>query len=108
MKELEIDSNEIIPIGTQINFKYGILVNDEYEYLDYGTFIVKEVEKQEDTDSYIISCYDKLLYSMKEYERVNVTYPTTINNYLRALCNKIGLNLSNEATYNGDKTFFFC
>ena len=61
MKQLEIDSNIEIPVGTEVNYKFGLLVNGEYEYLDFGNYIVKEVEKQEDTLSYKITCYDKLL-----------------------------------------------
>ena len=91
MKQLEIDSNENIPVGTEIGFKYGLWVNGAYEYINYGTYIVKEVEKQEDTDSYLITCYDKLLFSMKNYENIGVVYPTSVKNYLISICNHLGL-----------------
>ena len=62
MKVLELDSNVSIPKNTEIKFEYGLLVNGAYEYLDYGNYIVaKEPEKQEDTVSYKITCYDKML-----------------------------------------------
>ena len=94
MKALELDSNVSIPKGTEIKFEYGLLVNGTYEYLNYGNYIVaKEPEKQEDTLSYKITCYDKMLYSMKDYEHVEVTYPITIYEYLKAVCNKIGLQM---------------
>ena len=41
-----------------------------YDYIDYGNYIVKEVEKQEDTRSWKITCYDKMLYAMKDYEKI--------------------------------------
>ena len=41
-----------------------------YEYLDYGNYIVKDIEKQEDTRSWKITCYDKMLYAMKDYEKI--------------------------------------
>lgn len=93
MKGLDIDSNIDIPLGTQIKFEYGLLVNGAYEYLNYGNYIVYSSEKQEDTLSYSIKCYDKMLYSMKDYEHVEVTYPITIYEYLKAVCNKIGLQM---------------
>lgn len=94
MKGFDLDSNVSIPKGTEIKFEYGLLVNGAYEYLDYGNYIVaKEPEKQEDTLSYKISCYDKMLYSMKDYEHIEVTYPITIYEYLKAVCNKIGLQM---------------
>lgn len=97
MKQLEIDSNIEIPVGTEIRLKYGLLINGDYEYIDYGKYIVKEVERQEDTRSYLITCYDKLLYSMKDYESFNTTYPITIREYITKLCNKLGLTFANAS-----------
>ena len=78
MRGLEIDSNVEIPKGTIVNYQYGIVVDetenpetgevsDVYEYIDFGDYIVNEVEKKEDTNSYMIKCYDKMLYSMVDY-----------------------------------------
>lgn len=98
MKVLDLDSNTDIPLGTEIKFEYGLLVNGAYEYLNYGNYIVYSSEKQEDTLSYKIKCYDKLLYSMKDYEALDVTYPITIYEYLKKLCEKIGLTMK-EANF---------
>ena len=104
MKALELDSNISIPKNTEIKFEYGLLVNGTYEYLDYGNYIVaKEPEKQEDTLSYKITCYDKMLYSMKDYEHIEITYPCTIKEYLIALCNKIGLEFKDSTFANQDR-----
>lgn len=104
MKALELDSNVSIPKGTEIKFEYGLLVNEAYEYLDYGNYIVaKEPEKQEDTLSYKITCYDKMLYSMKDYEHIDITYPCTIKQYLIALCNKIGLQFKDSDFANASR-----
>lgn len=103
MKVLELDSNVSIPKGTEIKFEYGLLVNGVYEYLDYGNYIVYSSEKQEDTLSYKITCYDKMLYSMKDYEHVDITYPCTIKQYLIALCNKIGLQFKDSNFANANR-----
>lgn len=103
MKQLEIDSNENIPAGTEIGFKYGLWVNGAYEYIDYGRYIVKEVEKQEDTGSYLITCYDKLLYSMKKYENAGVIYPTSVKNYLISICNHLGLVFKDSNFANANR-----
>ena len=104
MKVLELDSNVSIPKGTEIKFEYGLLVNGAYEYLNYGNYIVaKEPEKQEDTLSYKITCYDKMLYSMKDYEHVEIPYPCTIKQYLVALCNKIGLQFKDSDFANANR-----
>lgn len=103
MKQLKIDSNVEIPIGTVINYQFGVKVSnnevqdfrDNYEYINYGDYIVYSVEKKEDTDSYDILCYDYMLNSMKEYESFAV-YPISIRNYIRDLCTKIGLTFKNQ------------
>lgn len=104
MKQLVIDSNEEIPLNTIINFKFGLKIEDSFEYIDYGNFIVYEIEKQEDLRSWKIKCYDKMLYSMINYESMNITYPITIKNYISAICTKLGLTFANTndtfANYN--------
>ena len=76
-----------------------------YDYVDYGNYIVKDVEKQEDTYSWKITCYDKMLYAMKEYENSNIVFPITIRDYISAICNKLGLTFKNasEQFANYDK-----
>ena len=96
MKELEIDSNIEIPLGTILEYQFGLKVNGEYEYISFGNYVVNKVEKQEDTESWIITCYDKMLYSMVDYESLEITYPITIRDYISALCTKLGLTFANS------------
>lgn len=104
MKELDVDSNLDIPIGTILNYKFGVKVDNEYEYLNFGNYVVYSSSKNEDTNSYNLVCYDKMLYTMKQNEDLNITYPTTITNYINSLCNKLGLTFANNneqfANYN--------
>lgn len=96
MKQLDIDSNVEIPKGTILRYEFGLKVDDEYEYIDFGEYIVKSVEKSEDTLSYKIVCYDQMLFTMQEYKSLDIEYPTTVRNYIYELCNKIGLVFANE------------
>lgn len=104
MKQLDIDSNVEIPLGTILTYQFGVKVGNQYEYINFGNYIVYKAEKQEDTNSWQITCYDKMLYAMKDYENLGVTYPITVRNYINALCNKIGLTFKNAsgtfANYN--------
>ena len=101
MRGLEIDSNVEIPKDTIIHFEFGVKVRDAsgnddgYDYINYGDYIVKDVEKQEDTNSYLIQCYDFMLKSMKDYEPMNITYPISIRNYLNTICQHLGLEFKN-------------
>lgn len=102
MKQLDLELTVDIPLNTVINCQIGILVNNSYEMLNYGNYVVYNSEKQEDTGTYRITCYDKLLYSMKQNEDLGITYPITIKNYLIALGNKIGLSVASGTFYNQD------
>lgn len=106
MKQLDIDSNVEIPKGTVLNYQFGIKVNNEYEYVNYGNYVVYSVEKQEDTNSYKLVCYDKMLYTMQPYEKLPIEYPITIRNYINAICVNRGLVFKNvdEEFVNYDKT----
>jgi hypothetical protein len=102
MKQLDIELSVDIPLNTIINCQIGIKVNNNYEMLNYGNYVVYKSEKQEDTGTYKITCYDKLLYSMKQNEDLGVDYPIKIKDYLIALGNKIGLSVANTTFYNQD------
>lgn len=97
MKQLDIDSNVEIPLNTILSYQFGVKIDDSYEYLNYGNYVVYKVEKQEDTRSYKITCYDKMLYSMVDYESMNITYPITIKNYIDAICTHLGLTFKNAS-----------
>lgn len=95
MKELDINSKIDIPLNTILNYQFGLKINGGYEYLNFGNYVVYKSEKQEDTNSYKITCYDKMLYSMIDYESMGITYPISIRNYINAICNKLGLTFKN-------------
>lgn len=97
MKQLDIDSNVDIPLNTLISLQFGVKVGSTYEYLDYGYFIVYKSEKQEDTGSYKLTCYDKMLYSMQDYVSLGITYPITIKNYINAICTHLGVTFANSS-----------
>lgn len=104
MKQLDIDSNVEIPVGTLLKYEFGVKVRNEdvddyrknYDYIDFGNYIVKTVEKQEDTNSYRIVCYDKMLYSMLDYTGLSINYPITVRDYINELCRGIGLDFANK------------
>lgn len=131
MKQLNFESSVKVPKDTIINFKFGVLVDSTlkvedinemkvsrlnnlkvnqlatlngFEYINFGKYVVsEEPEYNADTLSYNHKCYDKLIYSMKNYEDLGITYPITIKNYLIALANKIGLEVENTTFYNENK-----
>ena len=106
MRQLDLETRVEIPLGAKItNVKLGIKVRNEevedykdnYDYNNLGSFYVYSVEKQEDTNSYKVVCYDKMLSAMKPYEGINETFPITVNNFINGLCSQLGINF---ASYN--------
>ena len=59
MKQLDIDSNVDIPVGTEVSFQFGVKVRNNtvldyrlnYDYISYGNYIVYKSEKQEEEPS---------------------------------------------------------
>lgn len=103
MKQLDIESSVDIPLETIINYQLGVKVGNAYEYLDFGNYVVYKSEKQEDLDRYKITCYDKMLYAMKQNEDLGIEYPITLKNYLIAVATKIGLQVENTEFANEDR-----
>ena len=109
MRQLDIDSNVSIPVDTEINCQFGCAIGEDengiiYEYINMGNYVVYSVEKKEDTDSYMITCYDKMILSMVDYSSMSITYPITIRSYINAICTHLGLTFKNAsdtfANYN--------
>lgn len=101
MKQLDIDTNVEIPLETVLTCQFGLKINKQYEYINLGKFVVYSIEKNEDMNSFTYVCYDKILYSMKDYEAINgVSYPITIKNYLIAICNYLGITFDSDKNAN--------
>jgi len=94
MKSVEIDLNIKIPVGSIVKVEFGVKVNNSYEYLNYGDFIIKSNDKNEGTRSYTMMGYDYMMLSMQDYS-LDLTYTgsTTIDDLLQAICNKLGYTL---------------
>ena len=103
MKQLDVQCSIEIPLETVINYQFGVKVGNSYEYINYGNFVVYNVEKLEDKDKYQITCYDKMLYAMQKYTNLGAIYPITIKNFIIAIANKIGLQFNNTNFKNYDR-----
>ncbi len=111
MKQLNFESSIQVPQYTVIKYQFGLKINDSYEYIDFGNYIVYSSEYNEDTSTYEHTCYDSMLFSMKDYttlKSVSIlgkTFPMSVRDYLTCLCTDIGLVFknSNDIFANYDK-----
>nr|DAF88309.1 MAG TPA: hypothetical protein [Siphoviridae sp. ctt8434] len=94
-KSVQIECKNPISKGTNIEVRIGVYKSDEnkYEYLNYGKFYIsKEPVYQADSDSYLITGYDKMIESMVSYdnEPLSITFPIKHKDFVIAICNKFG------------------
>lgn len=102
MPMIEFETDAKIPINECLTFKYGLLVDGEYEYLDYGNYsIIEEPVYNADTKTYTHKAYKKMYESMVSYDNdpLDITFPITLKNLIIAICNKL------EWQYNLPTTF---
>lgn len=98
MHKIEIDSKMDISKKTKINIQAGIKLNEtNYEYINYNTYFVNSSERQEDTISYIIVAYDKMIESMIDYD-LKIYEEISLREYLIEVCNRLGWNTDNIPT----------
>lgn len=96
MKQLNLIKENNLEKGSIVNAYIGIKVDEAYEYVFCGNFVVYSSEKLEDTNSYEIICYDKMLYSMVSYKKMEDIFPCTVRTFIKKLSESIGLTFKNE------------
>lgn len=105
-KMLDLEVKNKISKGTELNVKVGLLIDGEFEYVDYGKFYVIEDSKYNfDTGTYTLTAYDNMIKLnisaidnplTFEEERVY-----TLKQYLEMILNKCGIVYSiGNLTYN--------
>lgn len=90
-------------VGNWLHAGFGVkLPNDSFEYIDYGSFYVVEIETHKDTGITDIVAYDKMVNTMIPYVPLNIEYPITLYDYTNELCMACGLELDNETFVHAD------
>jgi hypothetical protein len=90
-------------LGEVVNLGIGVkLANDSIEYIDYGSFLVKEIEEEAEGKYTKAKMYDLMYYSLQDYSLAGITYPLTLKAYLEAICTKLDYTLGTSSFYNDD------
>lgn len=105
MQVVKIDTDIAIEQNKTINPHFGLKVNGEYEYVDFGNFKVHTIEDNKDTNSYQITCYDKIIDSMIDYN-LEIPSGTTIRDVWIMIFNALNWDTSTIPTsfINSTKT----
>lgn len=101
---------ENIENATTINIQLGVRTSEfeNYEYIDWGEFVVYDKEEKIDTRSLKLHLYDHMIDSHIKYVEnpLNLDYSTgdvTVLDLLRAICNKFGWALQTFDFANANK-----
>lgn len=91
--------------GKNLNFKYGLYVNNQFEYLDLGDFYIKdEPEADKGAEEIEVTAYDNLVHFMKTFKQseMNLTYPCTMGVFVQKMCEVCGVTLYSTNFFNND------
>lgn len=90
--------------GKTIQVKYGLLVDNEYEYVDIGEYVVKDIEEDKKKEETSITCYDNMLKFMAAFNQDNleITYPCTMLELVQKICQVCGVELYSTDFYNSE------
>ena len=91
MKEVDFEIREELRVGDLVDCAFGLKVGENYEYVNYGRFIIYSKEKNEDTDTYSYVAYDSMLLSMVEVDDTSIIQNVTVRQAIDNICNKVGL-----------------
>jgi hypothetical protein len=90
-------------LGKWVNVGFGVRLADRsFEYLDFGSFLITKITTSKDSGVTQIEGYDKMVLAMTEYTPLDINYPIGLYDYTVALCEHIGLEISNDTFVNND------
>lgn len=75
----------------------------DYAYVEYGSYIIKDVTKDEEQQTIRLECYDYMLQSMIPYDlALDYSAGVTVKDFLDAICDRLGWAKGYGTFYNSD------
>lgn len=105
MKQIEITVKNAGELKDKnVNFQYGIYVNNEFEYIDLGDYYIKDVEDNKGKTELVVTGYDKMIHFMKPFKQseLQLTYPCTMLTLIQKMCEVCGVELYSTDFFNAD------
>lgn len=105
MKQVEItvkNANEVK--DKDINFQYGLFINNKFEYIDLGNYFIKDIEDSKKKDEITVTGYDRMIRFMKTFKQseLQLTYPCKMLKLVQKMCEVCGVELYSTDFYNAD------
>ena len=73
--------------------KFGVKApgDADYSYIEYGTYLIKESKRDEESKNISLECYDLMLQSMITYDlSLDYKQGITVKDFLDAICDRLG------------------
>lgn len=105
MKQIEITVKNAGELKDKnVNFQYGIYVNNDFEYIDLGDYYIKDVEDDKGKTELVVTGYDKMIHFMKTFKQseLQLTYPCTMLALIQKMCEVCGVGLYSTNFFNAD------
>lgn len=105
MKQVEITSKTANQLKDKdINFKYGLYINDAFQYVDLGNFYIKDMEDNKKEEEITVTGYDRMIRFMKTFKQseLQLTYPCTIRKLVQKMCEVCETELYSTDFFNSD------
>lgn len=109
---IEKESRENIASASTINVKLGVRISEfeEYEYVDYGEYVVYDKEDVVDKNSTKLYLFDHLIDTHIKYDddplNLNYEEEITVLILLQTICNKFGFTLKTTDFVNANKRIY--
>lgn len=91
--------------NTIVSPRFGVKTpaDADYSYIEYGTYLIKEIEKDEETKTLRLECYDLMLKSMIPYDlSLDYSVGVTVKDFLDAICDRLGWTKGYTTFHNCD------
>ena len=105
MKQIEITVKNAGELKDKnVNFKYGIYINNDFEYVDLGDYYIKDVDDDKGKKELVVTGYDKMIHFMKTFKQseLKLTFPCTMLVLIQKMCEVCGVGLYSTDFFNSD------
>lgn len=107
MKELDFESGLNLDIGSVIEYKFGLKVDNDYEYINYGKYIIYKKEFNQDTRNYVYTCYDFMLKTMIMIgEEFHFSTQPTGADMIPEICSILGIDFDDSTEIENVPTVY--
>ena len=98
------EKKEDISKASSVDIKLGVKIRDEdeFEYVEYGDFLIYDIEEKIDTNSYKLTLYDNMILTHVKYD-LKASFPMTVREFLQLICNHFNFTLKTTDFANADK-----